>query len=147
MVGTETRLLSLRLDSGGRPAGPRGPGGPAGTARSSAGLTSDGRRASLGDARSDRAPTRPRPRSVAIVSNGCQTWRRPGTGARGDAGDRGWRASAGPGSALLGRVGQEGIEIGSLLGFGLGGGGAHPPSALPPRGGRGGIAPPPLPSR
>src|SRR3954451_12475702 len=120
MVGTETRLLSLSLDSGGRPAGPRGPGGPAGTARSSAGLTSDGRRASLGDARSDRAPTRPRPRSVAIVSNGCQTWRRPGTGARGDAGDRGWRASAGPGSALLGRVGQEGIELGSLLGFGLG---------------------------
>src|SRR3954452_594646 len=140
MVGTETRLLSLRLDSGGRPAGPRGPGGPAGTARSSAGLTSDGRRASLGDARSDRAPTRPRPRSVAIVANGCQTWRRPGTGARGDADDRGWRASAGPGSALLGRVGQEGIELGRLLGFGLGLGAAIAVAAVTAGGERVGLA-------
>src|SRR3954452_8483896 len=140
MVGTETRLLSLRLDSGGRPAGPRGPGGPAGTARSSAGLTSDGRRASLGDARSDRAPTRPRPRSVAIVANGCQTWRRPGTGARGDADDRGWRASAGPGSALLGRVCQEGIELGRLLGFGLGLGAAIAVAAVTAGGERVGLA-------
>src|SRR3954471_128167 len=78
MVGTETRLLSLVLTVVVGRLVHLVPGVRPGTARSSAGLTSDGRRASLGDARSDRAPTRPRPRSVAIVANECQTWRRPG---------------------------------------------------------------------
>src|SRR3954463_2056851 len=114
MVGTETRLLSLRLDSGGRPAGPRGPGGPGGTARSSAGLTSDGRRASLGDARGDRAPSRPRPRSVAIVANECQTWRRPGrAGAPWSIG-----GVRDPASGLLGGLRQERVELAGLLGLG-----------------------------
>src|SRR3954471_21274445 len=78
MVGTETRLLSLVLTVVVGRLVHLVPGVRPGTARSSAGLTSDGRRASLGDARSDRAPSRPRPRSVAIVANECQTWRRPG---------------------------------------------------------------------